>query len=91
MYLNGVINVDKPSGMTSSDVVCCIRKIFSTRAVGHMGTLDPIGTGVLPIGIGKSTRLFDYSVHLALLLNTLPASAMKYNMDRYLNPHLYHP
>jgi len=60
MYLNGVINVDKPSGMTSSDVVCCIRKIFSTRAVGHMGTLDPIGTGVLPIGIGKSTRLFDY-------------------------------
>lgn len=58
--MNGIINVDKPAGMTSSDVVCRMRKIFSTRAVGHMGTLDPQGTGVLPIGIGKSTRLFDY-------------------------------
>ncbi len=58
--INGIVNVDKPAGLTSSDVVYRLRKIFSTRAVGHMGTLDPQGTGVLPIGIGKSTRLFDY-------------------------------
>ena len=58
--MNGIVNVDNPAGMTSSDVVCRLRKIFSTRSVGHMGTLDPQGTGVLPIGIGKSTRVFDY-------------------------------
>lgn len=56
----GIINVDKPSGMTSGDVVYKIRKIFGTKAVGHMGTLDPQGTGVLLVGMGKATRLFDY-------------------------------
>ena len=61
--MNGIINVYKESGCTSQHVVSAVRKIFSTRAVGHMGTLDPQGEGVLPIGIGKGTRLFN------LLLN----------------------
>lgn len=58
--MDGVINVDKPTNMTSSDVVVAVRRKLGTRAVGHMGTLDPIGTGVLLIGVGKGTRLFDY-------------------------------
>ena len=57
--MNGIINVYKPSGCTSQHIVSAIRKIFATKEVGHMGTLDPQGEGVLPVGIGKSTRLFD--------------------------------
>ena len=57
--MNGIINVHKEPGCTSQHVVSAIRKIFSTKAVGHMGTLDPQGEGVLPVGIGKATRLFD--------------------------------
>lgn len=56
---NGVLNIDKPQGITSHDVVDAIRKIFPTVKVGHTGTLDPIATGVLPICIGKATRLSD--------------------------------
>ena len=54
--MNGIINVYKEPGCTSQHVVSAIRKIFSTKAVGHMGTLDPQGEGVLPVGIGKATR-----------------------------------
>lgn len=61
--MNGIINVNKPSGCTSQHVVSVIRKILSTKEVGHMGTLDPQGEGVLPIGVGKSTRLFDVMLH----------------------------
>lgn len=56
----GVLNLYKPSGITSSDAVCKVRKILCMKAVGHFGTLDPIGEGVLPLGVGKATRLFDY-------------------------------
>lgn len=56
---NGVLNIDKPQGITSHDVVDVIRKIFPTVKVGHTGTLDPIATGVLPICIGKATKLSD--------------------------------
>ena len=52
----------KPPGMTSSDVVVDIRRIFGERRVGHTGTLDPAAAGVLPICIGRATRLFDYLV-----------------------------
>jgi tRNA pseudouridine55 synthase len=58
--LDGVINIFKPSGMTSSDVVVRLRKILKTKKVGHTGTLDPEVTGVLPICIGKATRLAEY-------------------------------
>jgi tRNA pseudouridine55 synthase len=55
--LDGVIVVDKPAGWTSHDVVNKMRGIAGTRRVGHLGTLDPLATGVLPIMIGQATRL----------------------------------
>ncbi len=58
----GVVNVLKPPGMTSSDAVCDLRHIFNMKRVGHMGTLDPGASGVLPIALGRATRLFDYLV-----------------------------
>ena len=58
--MKGLLNLYKPRGCTSSDMVVACKKILGTRAVGHMGTLDPDGEGVLLIGVGKATRLFDY-------------------------------
>ncbi len=57
--MEGVVNVLKPPGMTSSDVVTDIRHIFSMKRVGHTGTLDPGAAGVLPVCLGRATRLFD--------------------------------
>ncbi|MBO7288878.1 MAG: tRNA pseudouridine(55) synthase TruB [Clostridia bacterium] len=57
--INGIVIVNKDKGFTSHDVVNVIRKIFGTRKVGHTGTLDPDATGVLPICIGKGTKLAD--------------------------------
>ena len=56
----GFVNVNKPSGISSSKVVSICKKIFNTKKIGHMGTLDPLAEGVLPIAIGKATRMFDY-------------------------------
>ncbi|MCV7408942.1 tRNA pseudouridine synthase B [Mycobacterium florentinum] len=53
----GILVVDKPSGMTSHDVVGRCRRIFSTRRVGHAGTLDPMATGVLVVGIDRATKI----------------------------------
>lgn len=58
MY-EGIVNVLKPPGMTSSNVVSDVRKLFVTKRVGHTGTLDPGASGVLPVCIGRATRLFD--------------------------------
>ena len=58
---DGVLIVDKPSGMTSHDVVDAIRKRFHTKRVGHAGTLDPDATGVLILGLGKATRFLSYA------------------------------
>ena len=58
---DGVVVVDKPGGMTSHDVVDEVRRLFRTRKVGHAGTLDPDATGVLVLGLGRSTRLLDYA------------------------------
>lgn len=60
---SGLVVVDKPSGITSHDVVARIRRIVGTRKVGHAGTLDPMATGVLVVGVNKGTRLLG---HLAL-------------------------
>ena len=61
--MNGFINIHKPPGMTSSDVVVRLRRMLPKGArVGHAGTLDPEATGVLPIMIGKAARLFGYLV-----------------------------
>ena len=56
----GLVIVDKPGGLTSHDVVARIRRLAGTRRVGHAGTLDPMATGVLVIGIEKATRLLGY-------------------------------
>ncbi len=56
----GILNIYKPKGMTSHDVVSIIRKTFKIKQVGHTGTLDPFAEGVLPVCIGKATRLIEY-------------------------------
>jgi tRNA pseudouridine55 synthase len=58
--LNGIIVVDKSEGWTSHDVVNRMRRLANTRKVGHLGTLDPIATGVLPLVIGRATRLAQF-------------------------------
>src|SRR3954465_11049916 len=58
--MNGVLIIDKPGGMTSHDVVQFFRKRFDTSKVGHLGTLDPMATGVLPLCIGKATRMGQF-------------------------------
>lgn len=62
MSTDGLIVVDKPGGMTSHDVVSRIRRLARTRRVGHGGTLDPMATGVLVIGVGRATRLLTYVI-----------------------------
>jgi tRNA pseudouridine55 synthase len=62
MPLNGVIVVDKPAGWTSHDVVAKSRRILGERSIGHLGTLDPMATGVLPLVLGKMTRLCQFYV-----------------------------
>lgn len=57
--MNGVVNLYKPKGWTSRDAVNKVRSCLGVKEVGHMGTLDPQGEGVLPVGVGKATRLFD--------------------------------
>ncbi len=57
--MDGVINVNKPMGMTSHDVVGCLRKILNMKKIGHTGTLDPDATGVLPICVGRATKLSE--------------------------------
>src|SRR5882672_8352848 len=58
--MNGVLILDKPAGMTSHDVVNRVRRIVQQRAVGHLGTLDPSATGVLPLVLGSLTRLAQF-------------------------------
>lgn len=58
--LCGFVNIIKPTGMTSSDVVIKIKKILKMKRVGHLGTLDPAASGVLPVAVGKATKFFDY-------------------------------
>lgn len=62
MALDGLVVVDKPGGMTSHDVVARLRRFARTRRVGHAGTLDPMATGVLVIGVERATRLLTYLV-----------------------------
>lgn len=57
---NGILNVLKPPGLTSHDVVSFVRKRFGIKRVGHAGTLDPAAAGVLPVFLGQATRLIEY-------------------------------
>ena len=72
----GIVIVDKPAGMTSHDVVSRCRRIFSTRKVGHAGTLDPMATGVLVIGIERATKI------LGLLSGTSKSYAATIRLGR---------
>ncbi|MFA6988790.1 MAG: tRNA pseudouridine(55) synthase TruB [Candidatus Gastranaerophilaceae bacterium] len=56
----GILNINKPKGYTSHDVVAKLRKILKIKQIGHTGTLDPMATGVLPICIGKATKIIQY-------------------------------
>jgi tRNA pseudouridine55 synthase len=82
--VDGVVVVDKPPGMTSHDVVDVVRRRLGTKKVGHAGTLDPGASGVLVMGIGRATRLLEYSqqapkryvavARLGIVTSTLDAS-----------------
>ena len=82
--ISGVLIIDKPAGVTSHDVVACVRKILNTRQVGHFGTLDPFATGVLPVSIGKATRFaqfylksrkaYEGSIHFGFSTDTYDAT-----------------
>lgn len=61
--MNGVVIIDKPAGLTSHDVVGRVRRILGQRSIGHLGTLDPMATGVLPLVIGNFTRLAQFYLH----------------------------
>jgi len=77
----GIIIVNKPDGMTSHDVVACVRKKLNIRRIGYAGTLDPLATGVLVLLLGKSTKLFnkfvvlDKTYRATLVLGTETTSA----------------
>ena len=58
--MNGLLVLDKPAGMTSHAVVAIVRRVTGERSVGHLGTLDPLATGVLPLLLGKYTRLAQF-------------------------------
>ena len=57
---SGLVVVDKPAGITSHDVVARVRRLAGTRKVGHAGTLDPMATGVLVVGVNRATRLLGH-------------------------------
>ncbi len=59
---NGIINVLKPCGMTSHDVISFLRRVLNTKKIGHSGTLDPDAAGVLPVFAGTATRLLEYAL-----------------------------
>ncbi len=60
--MDGIVTILKPPGLTSSNVVFDVRKIFQEKRAGHLGTLDPAAAGVLPVCLGRATRLFDILV-----------------------------
>ena len=60
MRSDGFLVVDKPPGLTSHDVVAIVRAVSGIAKVGHTGTLDPFATGVLPLALGRATRLIQY-------------------------------
>jgi tRNA pseudouridine55 synthase len=82
--MDGVLVVDKPAGPTSHDVVSRVRRVLGTKRIGHTGTLDPLATGVLPLVIGRATRLasllsgadkeYDAGVRLGLSTETYDAA-----------------
>lgn len=62
--MQGILNVNKPQGVTSFGVIASVKKLISERRIGHAGTLDPFATGVLPILLGRATRIAEYLMDL---------------------------
>src|SRR5436309_8496063 len=81
--MDGLLVIDKPVGLTSHDVVARMRRVLGERRIGHTGTLDPNASGVLPLVIGRATRLakflsggnktYDAVVHLGIATDTYDA------------------
>ena len=67
----GFLNVYKPKGKTSHDVVAILRRVTKIKQIGHTGTLDPFAEGVLPVCIGKATRLIEYLNHDKAYIGTI--------------------
>ena len=68
--MNGIVIVDKPQEWTSQDVTARLRRVFSTRRIGHGGTLDPMATGVLPVFVGRATRGVEFFEHAEKIYET---------------------
>jgi tRNA pseudouridine55 synthase len=91
--VNGLLVVDKPGGMTSHDVVGRLRRITGEKSIGHLGTLDPMATGVLPLLVGKFTRLAQYfssaeksytgAIHFGFSTDTYDAEGKADGPDRW--------
>ncbi len=87
--MDGLLLIDKPSGMTSHDVVDAVRRIAKTRAVGHAGTLDPFATGLLILGINKATKWLTAMVGLDKTYEatlTLGATSDSFDCDGVITP-----
>ena len=69
--MNGIVIVDKPQGWTSQDVTARLRRVYSTRRIGHGGTLDPMATGVLPVFVGRATRAVEFFEHAEKIYETV--------------------
>jgi len=97
--VNGVFNIDKPEGLTSHDVVQAVRKKFHTSKVGHLGTLDPMATGVLPVAIGAGTRIaqflsrspkeYDGEIRFGFATNTYDREGVATTEERPLQGDIY--
>ena len=68
--MNGIIIIDKPQEWTSTAVVSRLRRVFTTRRIGHVGTLDPMATGVLPVFVGRATRGVEFFEHAEKVYET---------------------
>jgi tRNA pseudouridine55 synthase len=96
--MQGVLNINKPSGMTSHDVVQKVRRIAQEKRVGHTGTLDPLATGVLVLCVGKATRIaqyleagekeYDAVMRLGVTTDTLDAEGRVLETKQYTPPPL---
>ena len=92
---DGIINVNKPAGWTSQDVCSKLRHVLHIRKIGHTGTLDPMATGVLPVCVGKATRIIEYydrdaksyraSMKLGITTDTLDITGKVVETARYSN------
>ena len=74
---DGFVIIDKPAGITSHDVVAKLRKTLGIKQVGHAGTLDPMATGVLVLGVNKATKFLQYITQGALFAAQARAAAQK--------------